>query len=87
MMTQVMAKEWGQYNIRVNAIAPGLIKTRLSEALWKEPAQSKAVAQRTPLGRLGEPEDLAGVALFLASDAGRFTTGDTIVVDGGAKLA
>jgi len=86
MMTQVMAKEWGQYNIRVNAIAPGLIKTRLSEALWKEPAQSKAVAQRTPLGRLGEPEDLAGVALFLASDAGRFTTGDTIVVDGGAKL-
>ena len=86
MMTKVMAKEWGQYNIRVNAIAPGLIKTRLSEALWKEPASGEAAAQRTPLGRLGEPEDLAGAALYLASDAGRFTTGETIIVDGGIKL-
>ncbi len=85
MMTRVMAKEWGQYNIRVNALAPGLIKTRLSEALWKEPALSEAAVQRIPLGRLGEPEDLAGAALYLASDAGRFTTGETIVVDGGLK--
>ena len=87
MMTQVMAREWGKYNIRVNAIAPGLIKTRLSEALWKEPAATEAAERRTPLGRLGEPEDLAGAALYLASDAGRYTTGDTLIVDGGSKLA
>ena len=83
MLTQVMAKEWGQYNIRVNAIAPGIIKTRLSEALWKDSAVSaKAVAQ-VPLMRLGEPEEIAGTVVFLASDAGSYITGETIVIDGG----
>lgn len=83
MLTQVMAKEWGQYNIRVNAIAPGIIKTRLSEALWKDPAVSaKAVAQ-IPLMRLGEPEEIAGAVVFLASKAGSYITGETIVIDGG----
>jgi NAD(P)-dependent dehydrogenase (short-subunit alcohol dehydrogenase family) len=83
MLTQVMAKEWGQYNIRVNAIAPGIIKTRLSEALWKDPAVSaKAVAQ-IPLMRLGEPEEIAGAVVFLASKAGCYITGETIVIDGG----
>jgi len=83
MLTQVMAKEWGQYNIRVNAIAPGIIKTRLSEALWKDPAVSaKAVAQ-IPMMRLGEPEEIAGAVVFLASDAARYISGDTIVIDGG----
>jgi NAD(P)-dependent dehydrogenase (short-subunit alcohol dehydrogenase family) len=83
MLTQVMAKEWGQYNIRVNAIAPGVIKTRLSEALWKDPAVSaKAVAQ-IPMMRLGEPEEIAGAVVFLASDAGSYITGETIVIDGG----
>lgn len=83
MMTQVMAKEWGQYNIRVNAIAPGIIKTRLSEALWKDPAvNAKAVAQ-IPMLRLGEPEELAGIVVFLASQAGSYVTGETIVIDGG----
>jgi dehydrogenase/reductase SDR family member 4 len=83
MLTQVMAKEWGQYNIRVNAIAPGIIKTRLSEALWKDPdVCEKAVAQ-IPLLRLGEPEELAGIVVFLASPAGSYVTGETIVVDGG----
>ncbi len=83
MLTQVMAKEWGQYNIRVNAIAPGIIKTRLSEALWKEPeANAKAVSQ-IPLMRLGEPEEIAGAVVFLASDAGSYITGETIVIDGG----
>ena len=86
MLTQVMAKEWGQYNIRVNAIAPGVIKTRLSEALWKEPAVGEAAIQRTALLRLGEPEDVAGVVLFLASDASSYITGETIVIDGGALL-
>lgn len=83
MMTQVMAKEWGQYNIRVNAIAPGVIKTRLSEALWKDPkVNAKAVAQ-IPMLRLGEPEELGGIAVFLASQAGSYITGETIVIDGG----
>jgi len=86
MLTQVMAKEWGQYNIRVNAIAPGVIKTRLSEALWKEPAVGEAAIQRTALLRLGEPEEVAGVVLFLASDASSYITGETIVIDGGALL-
>ena len=83
MLTQVMAKEWGQYHIRVNAIAPGIIKTRLSEALWKDPAvNDKAVAQ-IPMMRLGEPEEIAGTVVFLASNAGSYITGETIVVDGG----
>lgn len=83
MLTEVMAKEWGQYNIRVNAIAPGVIKTRLSEALWKDPAVGAEVEKNMPLMRLGEPEELAGAVLLLASDAGSYITGETIVVDGG----
>ncbi len=83
MLTQVMAKEWGQYNIRVNAIAPGIIKTRLSEALWKDPdVNAKAVAS-IPMLRLGEPEEVAGTVVFLASEAGSYITGETIVIDGG----
>jgi NAD(P)-dependent dehydrogenase (short-subunit alcohol dehydrogenase family) len=83
MLTQLMAKEWGQWGIRVNAIAPGVIKTRLSEMLWKEPAVGKAAIARIPLSRLGEPEDVAGVVLFLASDLSGYVTGETIVIDGG----
>ncbi len=86
MLTENMAKEWGQYNIRVNAIAPGIIKTRLSEALWKEPVVGEEAIKRTALLRLGEPEDVAKVALFLASDASSYITGTTIVVDGGELL-
>lgn len=83
MLTQVMAKEWGQWGIRVNAVAPGVIKTRLSEMLWKEPAVGERAAQATPLLRLGEPEEVASVVLFLASDMAKYVTGETIVVDGG----
>jgi len=83
MFTQVMAKEWGQYNIRVNAIAPGIIKTRLSEALWKDPAVSAKAVGQIPMMRLGEPEEIAGAVVFLASKAGRYITGETIVIDGG----
>jgi NAD(P)-dependent dehydrogenase (short-subunit alcohol dehydrogenase family) len=73
MLTRVMALEWGKDNIRVNAIAPGLIKTRFSEALWKgTPAEERAAT----------PEDVAGAALYLASDASRFVSGQTIVVSG-----
>ncbi len=83
MLTQVMAKEWGQYNIRVNAIAPGIIKTRLSEALWKEQEVGEKAIQRIPLMRLGEPEEIAGTVVLLASSAGSYITGETIVIDGG----
>lgn len=86
MLTGVMAKEWGQYKIRVNAIAPGTVKTRLSEISWKEPEDEKRTAAETSLGYVGTPEDIAGAALFLASDASSYITGDTIVVDGGTLL-
>ena len=86
MLTRCMAKEWGKYNIRVNAIAPGVIKTKLSELLWKEPEVGKAAASNSALLRLGEPEEVAGVVLFLASDASSYVTGETIVIDGGALV-
>lgn len=83
MLTELMAKEWGKYGIRVNAIAPGLIKTRFSAPLWSDPVKGEALVRTTALGRLGEPDDIAQVAVFLASDASRYVTGDTILVDGG----
>jgi NAD(P)-dependent dehydrogenase (short-subunit alcohol dehydrogenase family) len=83
MLTQVMAKEWGQFNIRVNAIAPGIIKTRLSEALWKDPKTNEKAISHIPLMRLGEPEEIAGAVVFLSSAAGNYVTGETIVIDGG----
>jgi NAD(P)-dependent dehydrogenase (short-subunit alcohol dehydrogenase family) len=70
--------------VRVNAIAPGLVKTDLARALWEE--HEELIASRMPLGRLGEPEDIAGAALFLASDAASWMTGANLVVDGGALL-
>ena len=71
-------------NVRVNAIAPGLVKTDMARALW-EPNEG-AIARHTPLRRLGEPEDIAAAALFLASDASSWITGQALVVDGGALL-
>ena len=82
-LTKVMAQEWGQYNIRVNAIAPGVVKTRFSEVFWKEAAVGEITASRTALGRLCEPEEITGTALYLASDASSYVTGETILVDGG----
>jgi len=79
------AVELGESNIRVNAIAPGLIKTDFARALWNG-EEGEAFAQKTPLRRLGEPEDIAAVALFLASDAARFITGQTIIADGGVTI-
>jgi NAD(P)-dependent dehydrogenase (short-subunit alcohol dehydrogenase family) len=83
MLTQVMAKEWGQFNIRVNTIAPGIIKTRLSEALWKDPVVNEKAISQIALLRLGEPEEIAGAVVFLASAAGSYITGETLVIDGG----
>lgn len=86
MLTQVMAREWGQYNIRVNAIAPGVLQTKFSEALWKPPGATESVQKGTALGRIGVPEDVAGTALYLASDASGYVTGVTILVDAGSHL-
>ncbi len=82
-----LAVEWGKYNIRVNCIAPGLVKTDFAKALWKDPEQLEARLRATPLGRIGEPEDIAGIALLLASPAASFITGQVIVADGGVTIS
>lgn len=82
-LTKAMALEWGAQNVRANAICPGLIKTDFSAPMWKENAGVAAQLARQPLPRLGSPEDVAGLALFLASDAGSYCTGGVYVVDGG----
>ena len=82
-----LACEYGMHNIRVNCIAPGLIKTDFARALWENPETLKASSQRSPLLRIGEPDEIAGAAVFLASKAGSFTTGQTIVIDGGATIS
>jgi NAD(P)-dependent dehydrogenase (short-subunit alcohol dehydrogenase family) len=82
-LTKAMALEWGAQNVRANAICPGLIKTDFSAAMWNDNAAVEAQLQRQPLPRLGTPEDVAGLALFLASDAGSYCTGGVYVVDGG----
>lgn len=81
-----IAVEFGQYNIRANAIAPGLIKTDFARALWENPAYLNERINATPLRRIGEPLDIAGAALFLASRASAFMTGQVLVVDGGVTV-
>lgn len=85
MMTRVLAKELGQDKIRVNAIAPGVIKTKFSTMLWDTPEIYERVTNEAALKRIAMPDELIGTALYLASDASSFTTGATIVVDGGAS--
>lgn len=80
------AVEYGPDNVRVNCIAPGLIKTDFARALWEDPAAEKRVNQGTPLRRLGDPEDIAGAVVYLASPAGRYMTGQAMVVDGGVTI-
>ena len=81
-----LALEYGPHNIRVNSIAPGLVKTDFARALWENPQTLKSTTERTPLGRIGEPDEIAGAAVFLASRAGAFMTGQAIVIDGGATI-
>ncbi len=81
-----LAIELGPDNIRVNAICPGLVKTDFARALWENPEFAEPRIAATPLRRLGEPEDIAGAAVFLASKAGQWMTGQTIVIDGGATV-
>jgi gluconate 5-dehydrogenase len=82
-MTRVMATEWGPRGVRVNGLAPGFILTPLTEKLWSDPTMQKWGIDNTPQQRLGTPEDLVGTAIFLASDASSFLTGQVIYVDGG----
>jgi hypothetical protein len=79
-----LAAEFGPHQVRVNCIAPGLIRTDFAKALWEDPQTLKAVTAHTPLQRIGEPEEIAGAAVFLASPASTYVTGQAIVVDGGS---
>jgi NAD(P)-dependent dehydrogenase (short-subunit alcohol dehydrogenase family) len=83
MLTQILAVELAPDNIQVNAIAPGLIQTRFSRVLWDTPQIYQSAVQAIPQRRIGQPEELAGIALYLASSASSFTSGATFVVDGG----
>jgi len=85
-LTQVMAKEWGRLNIRSNVICPGLIKTKFSKALWGDDKMLKRFLRVLPLGRVGSPEEIAGLAVFLASDAGAYCTGGVFMADGGYTI-
>lgn len=86
-MARNLAVEWGPKNVRVNCIAPGLVRTDFAKALWENPEIYEATVSKYPLRRIGEPDEIAGAAVFLASDSGSFTTGQTIVIDGGGTIA
>jgi dehydrogenase/reductase SDR family protein 4 len=86
MATKVMAQQWAPYNIRVNAIAPGLTKTRFSEALWKNPDILQMAMTRTPMARPADPEEMVGAIIYLASDASSYVTGQVIAIDGGSTI-
>jgi NAD(P)-dependent dehydrogenase (short-subunit alcohol dehydrogenase family) len=81
-----LAVELGPHNIRVNCIAPGVIKTDFARALWQNPKIAQATEAATPLRRLGEPDDVAGAVVFLCSPAGRYITGQNLVIDGGTTI-
>jgi dehydrogenase/reductase SDR family protein 4 len=87
MMTQSYALELGPQGVRVNAIAPGLVQTVLSEYYWKDESRLQELLSRQPVRHLGQPPEIAGVALLLASDASSYLTGQTLVVDGGRLLS
>ena len=86
MATKVMAQQWAPYNIRVNAIAPGLTKTRFSEALWKNEQILQMAMTRTPMARPADPGEMVGGIIYLASDASSYVTGQVIAIDGGVTI-
>ena len=86
-LARALAVEWGPKNIRVNCIAPGLVKTDFARALWENPQLRAEREDKTPLRRLGEPDDIGGIAAFLAGPSARFITGQVIVADGGVTVA
>ena len=81
-----LAAEYGRHNVRVNAISPGLIRTDFARALWENPDNLRTRTARDPLRRIGEPEEIAGCAVFLAARAGSFATGQNFIIDGGATI-
>jgi NAD(P)-dependent dehydrogenase (short-subunit alcohol dehydrogenase family) len=81
-----LAVEYGPFNVRVNCIAPGLIKTDFAKALWEDPERLKIREETTPLRRIGQPDEIAGAAVYLASAAGSFMTGQNLVIDGGVTI-
>ncbi|HEV8672511.1 MAG TPA: SDR family oxidoreductase, partial [Methylomirabilota bacterium] len=83
MLTRVLAKELAPFGVRVNAIAPALVETRFSEALWKTPEILEQYLKTTPLGRTAQPEEMAGAVVYLCSDAASYVTGATLILDGG----
>ncbi len=85
-MARNLAVEWGPRGVRVNCIAPGLVRTDFAKALWENPEIYEKTVRAYPLRRIGEPHEIAGAAVFLASEAGSFTTGQVIVCDGGATI-
>jgi len=86
MLTRALAVELGEHNIRVNAIAPGVVKTRFSQAIWSDEAIMKRELQHTPLKRIAEPDEVARTALWLVSGAAAYVTGQIIVMDGGGSV-
>ncbi|MEL6917993.1 MAG: glucose 1-dehydrogenase, partial [Bacteroidota bacterium] len=87
MLTKNQAKEWGKYGIRANALCPGLIKTKFSAALWQNEKILQKVERALPTGRMGMPEEMAGMVCLLASDAGAYMTGGVYTADGGYMIA
>ena len=85
-MTKTLASEWATSNVRVNAIAPGFVDTRFAAAVVQDETLSAEVKRRTPLARVGAPDEIAGGALYLASDAASYVTGHTLVIDGGMTI-
>ncbi len=85
-LTRNLAVEFGPDNVRVNCIAPGLVKTDFARALWEDPKRIEATNSTVPLRRIGEPDDIAGAVVFLASRAGAFMTGQAMVIDGGVTI-
>ena len=86
-LARSLACEWGPKNIRVNCIAPGLVKTDFARALWEDAERLKPRLETTPLRRIGEPDEIGGIVAFLASKAATFMTGSAIVADGGVTIA
>ena len=85
-LARSLALGWGKHNIRVNCIAPGVVRTDFARALWEDPKNRARIEKNYPLGRIGEPDDIAGLAVCLAAKAGAFITGQTIIVDGGGTV-
>jgi len=87
MLTKNQAKEWGQDGIRVNAICPGLVKTKFSSAIWQNDHILNQVEKHLPAGRMAMPDEMAGLAVFLASEAASYCTGSVFTADGGHMIS